>query len=157
MESHPLSPPGSIGLLLRLAHRRAARAFAAQLQPLGIDNRQAGVLLQLGQAGPVTQRRLIDLMGSDKSTMVRTVDELEAHGLARRMPHPRDRRAHAVELTPAGRELLARVRAGADRAGSDLLDCLEPEQQRQLHALLTRFAQAPDPADSRELPDQPSS
>lgn len=117
----------------------------------------AGVLLQLGQAGPVTQRQLIDLMGSDKSTMVRTVDELEARGLARRQPHPHDRRAHAVEITPAGRELLAQVRTGADQAGSDLLDCLEPEQQRQLHALLTQFVRAPDPVNSRDLPDRPSS
>ncbi len=157
MESNPLSPPGSIGLLLRRAHRRAARAFAAQLQPLGIDNRQAGVLLQLGQAGLVTQRQLIDLMGSDKSSMVRTVDDLEARGLAQRKPHPHDRRAHAVEITPAGRELLARVRTGADRAGVDLLGCLEPEQREQLHALLTLFVQAPDPVDSHDLPDRPSS
>lgn len=139
MDADPLPSPAAVGLLLRQAHRRFAQAFAEQLQPLGLENRQAGLLLQIEQAGTATQRRLIELFGTDKSTMVRTIDELELRGLAVRRPHPGDRRAHAVEVTPAGRELLARVRAGAAEAGSSLLAGFEPAEQEQLRALLTRI------------------
>lgn len=145
--SAPLPPTAEIGLLLRLAHRRAAKAFGEQLHPLGIDNRHAGVLLQIEQAQRVTQRQLIDLIGSDKSTMVRTIDELEARGLAARRPHPEDRRAHVIEVAAAGSELLAQVRAAAMRAGDGLLACLEPAEQEQLAALLTRFAAGDSPSD----------
>ncbi|MCP2334783.1 MarR family winged helix-turn-helix transcriptional regulator [Actinomadura rupiterrae] len=38
-----------------------------------------------------------------------TVDQLEADGLAARAPHPNDRRATLVLITPAGRELAGRL------------------------------------------------
>src|SRR5690348_11745844 len=91
--------PAQIGPLLRLAQRRAALAFAPALRPLGIEGRHYGVLLNLARQGPLNQRSLMDLTGSDKSTMVRTIDDLEHRGLAVRRPSPADRRAHAVELT----------------------------------------------------------
>ena len=137
-----LSGTAVVGLLLRRAHRRAAREFSRQLQPLGIDHRHAGVLLQLAQVGPVTQRDLIALLGSDKSSMVRTIDELEARGLAVRRPHPTDRRAHAIQATEAGLAVLAEVRSRADTASTNLLTCLQPAERTQLLQLLRRFADA---------------
>jgi DNA-binding MarR family transcriptional regulator len=41
--------------------------------------------------------------------MTRRLDRLEAIGLLRRLPHPSDRRALIVELTPEGLELADRV------------------------------------------------
>lgn len=131
-----------VGLLLRRAHRRAAREFSRQLQPLGIDNRHAGVLLQLARDEPLTQRDLIALLGSDKSSMVRNIDELEARGLAVRRPHPTDRRAHAIQATEAGLAVLAEVRSRAETANNNLLTCLQPDERTQLLDLLRRFADA---------------
>ena len=37
-------------------------------------------------------------------------DQLEAEGLVKRAAHPTDRRAYAVQLTPAGRRLFRRAR-----------------------------------------------
>ena len=102
------------------------------------------MLIQLARTGPVTQRDLIVPLGSDKSSMVRTIDELEAHGLAVRGPHPTDRRAHAIRVTEAGRTLIADVQAGADAVGEALPARLEPDQRAQLLALLQRFADAED-------------
>jgi DNA-binding MarR family transcriptional regulator len=142
MDADPLPAPAAIGLLLRQAHRRSAKAFAERLRPLGLENRQAGLLMQIELAGNATQRRLIELFGTDKSTMVRTIDELEARGLAVRRPHPEDRRAHAVEITPAGRAVLVRVRAAAAEAGGGLLAGFAPAEQEQLRSLLARFVSA---------------
>jgi MarR family transcriptional regulator, lower aerobic nicotinate degradation pathway regulator len=137
-----LSPASEIGLLLRQAHRRAARAFTAALQPLGIDGKHVGVLIALARTGPGSQRELIERTGSDKSAMVRILDELERRGFARRKPAERDRRAHLVELTPQGRELLISAQQIADEVAGALLACLAPDEQAALRELLRRFATA---------------
>jgi DNA-binding MarR family transcriptional regulator len=132
-------PP--LGLMLRQAHWRAARAFSETLKPLGLENALAGVLIQLDRYGPQTQRQLIDRVGSEKSAMVRQIDQLEARGLARRAPHPTDRRAHAVELTDAGRELTAEIATRAERAQAELLNCLSPTERKLFLTVLQRFAE----------------
>lgn len=41
------------------------------------------------------------------TSVTNAVDRLEAAGLARRLPHPTDRRTTLIDITPAGRELVA--------------------------------------------------
>jgi DNA-binding MarR family transcriptional regulator len=132
-----------IGPLLRQAQRLSTRTFAAALQPLGIEGRHFGVLFHLDLYGPLSQRRLIDLTGEDRSAMVRTIDDLERLGLAIRQPDPSDRRAHAVELTHAGRQLRARAGEIAEEVAAKLLDGFTPEERDALFVLLERFAAAP--------------
>ncbi|MFE9427469.1 MarR family winged helix-turn-helix transcriptional regulator [Kitasatospora sp. NPDC006697] len=129
-------PPPPVGLALRHAHLRAARIFAEELRPLGLENAPAGLIINLGHLGSLTQRQLMDVVGMDKSAMVRQLDQLEARGLVRRRPHPTDRRAHAVELTEAGRRLLGRVLEAADRAEERLLTGLAPERRAEFRELL---------------------
>jgi DNA-binding MarR family transcriptional regulator len=131
-----------VGPLLLLAHRRAARAFADALRPLGIEARHYGVLSALGSQGPMSQRQLIDRIRADKSSMVRTVDDLESLGLALRRPHPADRRAYAVELTDHGREVLDRADHLAEQTVEHLLSCLPPSDGDTLCGLLATFVAA---------------
>ena len=98
-------PPYAVGQLLRRAHTRAARAFAEALAPLGIEGRHFGVLAVVAEHGPQTQRDLVERVGSDRVSMMRIVDDLEARALALRRPVPGDRRLRAVELTDRGREV----------------------------------------------------
>jgi DNA-binding MarR family transcriptional regulator len=128
-----------MGLLLRLAHQRAAKAFSEALQPLGIEGRHVGVLMTLARLGPLTQSQLIAELGSDKSSMVRTVDDLERLGLGVRQPVPSDRRARTVELTATGRERLVSARTIAEQVGEDLFGCLSDQEQATLRELLSRF------------------
>jgi DNA-binding MarR family transcriptional regulator len=139
--AHGLSEAAEVGLLLRVAQRRAARAFAQALEPLGIEGKHMGVLLELA-GGPGSQRELIERTGGDKSSMVRIVDELERRGLAERRPAEHDRRAYAVSLTESGQALLAEARVIADRVGTELLAGLEPAERDSLRALLRRFIAA---------------
>ena len=62
-----------IGVLLRRAHRRAAETFNDALRPLEIQGKHFGVLLALRRMGPLSQRRLIEYLGTDKSSMVRLI------------------------------------------------------------------------------------
>jgi DNA-binding MarR family transcriptional regulator len=74
------------------------------------------------------------VLGSEKSAMVRTVDDLERLGAAVRLPDPGDRR---VRLTSTGRDLLARAQTLASDAAEDLFSVLSDDQQRQLRQLLS--------------------
>ncbi|MDR3083432.1 MAG: MarR family transcriptional regulator [Streptomyces sp.] len=131
-----------IGPLLRRAQRHAAHTFAEALRPLGIEGRHYGVLLNLVEHGPLSQRRLIDLTGSDKSGMVRTVGDLEARGLAVRRPSPTDRRAYAVGITEEGRALFAEASLVADEVAERLLHHIDEDDQELLCTLLESFVTA---------------
>jgi len=139
MSSDHTPNPARIGWLLRQAQRQAGRALVVALRPLGVEGRHYGVLFQLDAFGPLSQRRLMDLTGEDRTAMVRTVDDLERLGLAVRRPDPADRRAHAVELTEAGRAMRAQAGQVADRVAAGLLDGFTPAECDTLYDLLERF------------------
>lgn len=143
-------PPYAIGPLLRRAHRRAAEAFNEALLPLNIQGRHFGVLLTLHRLGPVSQRRLTDQLGSDTSSMVRMIDDLEGRGLCVRQPDPHDRRAYAIALTPAGQDLFADAEHAATRVSAELLADLTPTDRDLLCQLLTRFVTAETSTAPRE-------
>jgi len=55
---------------------------------------------------PITLSQLVDLTGSDAPAITVAVNDLESRGLVERSPHPNNRRAKLVSLTPAGRQLV---------------------------------------------------
>jgi MarR family transcriptional regulator, lower aerobic nicotinate degradation pathway regulator len=132
------------GLLLRVAQRRASATLAAALAQLGIEPRHFGVLLQLGQHQPLRQRQLIELLAADKSSMVRTIDELEDRAIVVRTPDPRDRRAHAIVLTPTGDQLRRQAERAAATASERIFAPLSPTEHHQLHQLLTKLIDRPE-------------
>ena len=135
-------PPYAVGQLLRRAHTRAARAFAEALAPLGIEGRHFGVLAVVAEHGPQTQRDLVERVGSDRVSMMRIVDDLEARALALRRPVPGDRRLRAVELTDRGREVFRAAEDIARTTGQALLAHLDAAERTALTDLLARFLQA---------------
>lgn len=139
-------PEGDVatGMLLQMAHRSTHQRLAAALLPLGLEVRDFGVLAVLAH-GPLSQRQLIDVLGVDKSTMVRVVDDLERQELVTRRRNPHDRRAYAVELTDRGRKRLDAAQAAARDLGARLFGWLSDRDRRQLHATLQRIIQAAQP------------
>ncbi len=62
--------------------------------------------------GALTLRQLAAVLGTDAPYATVVVADLEGRGLVERTPHPADRRAKLVRLTPAGRaaaEVAARI------------------------------------------------
>jgi MarR family transcriptional regulator, transcriptional regulator for hemolysin len=114
---------GNLNWLLTQAHYALASELAAAFEPLGISPRGHAVLGAAMTAGH-TQKQLAELVGLDKTTMVATLDELEAAGLARRVPSATDRRAHVVEVTPEGRKKVAVAGKVAKRVQADVLASL---------------------------------
>jgi DNA-binding MarR family transcriptional regulator len=136
--------PFALGLLLRRAHWRAAAVMTEALRPLGIELRHFAVLIVLADRGPTPQRDLGAETGSDKAGIMRVVDDLERKGLAVRKAVPGDRRARAVEITPAGLELFDAAHVAAEPLAERLVGDLEPGEPERLAELLTRFAHPED-------------
>lgn len=53
---------------------------------------------------PLTMRALAEALKADPPYVTLMVDDLEERGLVERNPHPADRRAKLVSLTPAGQK-----------------------------------------------------
>ncbi len=68
--------------------------------------------------------------------MVAFIDGLQERGLLERRPHPSDRRAHALYLTPAGRKLLAKAITAASRFERELCGRLSDAERDRLLELL---------------------
>jgi DNA-binding MarR family transcriptional regulator len=73
--------------------------------------------------------------------MVGLIDDLEHRGLVERRQHPSDRRAHAIYLTPAARELLPRANRIADEQEAALLSEMDASDRATLVTLLGRLAE----------------
>lgn len=126
-------------LLSQIGHHAAAR-FAERLAPLRLQNRHFGLLTHLSLGDGRTQQQLADTMRIHRNVMVGLVDDLEQRGLVQRRRHPGDRRAYALHLTPAARDLLGQAQRAADEHDAALLAGLDDTDRATLIALLQRVA-----------------
>jgi DNA-binding MarR family transcriptional regulator len=143
MTTSPLSTPlpDRVAFLVSQLGSHSAARFTERLRPLGLHPRHFGLLSHLAAADGQTQQRLATAMAIHRNVMVGLVDDLEDRGLVQRRRHPRDRRAHAVHLTAAARDLLIQAQRAADEHEAELLAGLDEPDRRQLVSLLQHLAQ----------------
>jgi MarR family transcriptional regulator, lower aerobic nicotinate degradation pathway regulator len=127
--------------LWRASHTRIAEA----LQSIDLTPALFSVLNFLAAREAAIQLEIATAMGIDPSTIVSLVDELERAGLAQRRPHPKDRRAREVAITPKGRRLLERGRQMASQVEDDVLQGLTATERRDLLSLLRRALDSAPP------------
>jgi MarR family transcriptional regulator, transcriptional regulator for hemolysin len=125
-------------LLSRASHALLTEMTAA-LEDLGISPR-AHAVLTTALTGEHTQSEIARLVGLDKTTMVVTVDELEADGLAERRPSSADRRARVIAVTDAGRRTVRQADKVLDRVRDDVLSVLAPDQRQVFLGALGQLA-----------------
>lgn len=129
--------PGLLGYRLRLAQQAVFRDFARAI-PEASPGR-AGILF-LVEANPgVTQSRLAQAVGLDRSTLVGVLHTLEQRQLIERR-RGEDRRTNGLWLTRAGRALAAslkrRIRVHERRVATRLTSA----ERAQLLLLLEKLA-----------------
>ncbi|GGO27255.1 MarR family winged helix-turn-helix transcriptional regulator [Microbispora bryophytorum] len=101
---------------------------------LGLTASQGTALCELTR--PMTLRELAERMGCEPSNVTFVADRLEEQGYLERHPHPDDRRAKQLVLTPKGTELRRRLLELLSE--NSPLAPLAPEEQDVLQQLLTR-------------------
>lgn len=109
------------------------------LKPHGLTfaRYEALVLLSFSRRGSLPMRMMGERLQLHPTSITNIVDRLEADGLARRLPHPSDRRTTLVELTDQGRERLAGATTAVTTAHFGLFG-LDEQESAQLSALLTK-------------------
>ena len=94
------------GFRLGEAARLYARRFEKRSRSLALDFAQCRALLVLAENEGVTQRRLSELTAIAPPWLGRTLDRLEAMGLAHRRPRPADRRMWSLAISEGARAIV---------------------------------------------------
>jgi DNA-binding MarR family transcriptional regulator len=116
---------------LRLAVMRLSRRL--RQQSVGdITQSQLSALSTVEHTGPVPLGELADIERVAPPSMTRIAAGLEERGLVDRTVDAADRRVARVEITTAGRELLAETRTRRDAFLANRLAALSPEEQEVL-------------------------
>jgi DNA-binding MarR family transcriptional regulator len=120
-------------LAIRLRHviARTARRLRQEAGE-GLSPSQSAALATIDRHGPLTPSELAARERIQRPTATRVIARLEAAGLVDRTRDPDDRRSSVVALTPAGRELLARVRTRKDAYLSRRLRDLDADERATL-------------------------
>ena len=138
-ERNPTADPSATELVINVLHTAEllGRQLDLALRPFGLTRGSHNVLQILGGATePLTPTEVSTRLTVTSATVTGLLDTLERRGLARRRPHPDDRRSLLVEITNDGRQLL-------DRLVPDLIEhekrwaaALSPSRREQLLRLL---------------------
>ncbi len=134
--ANPIDPALRLWVVLARAFDAVERHSRASIARHGLSTTAFGVLEALYHKGrlPVceVQRRI--LIESGSTTYV--VDKLVRRGLVRRRPSDRDRRVTLLDLTPAGRKLIARIFPAHARVMRQAVSALAPRDQALARRLL---------------------
>ena len=127
-------------LLKRLGMTAKERSLDAY-EGTGLHPYHHAVLAVLDEGERETQGAIADALGYDRGQLVGLLDELEEAGLVERRRDQVDRRRHVVQMTPAGRKTLAKLRALSAQLDGEFLAPLDARERDELHALLLRLAE----------------
>jgi DNA-binding MarR family transcriptional regulator len=126
----------ALGRLFGLAPRLTALADLGA-QQYGFGYARGRVLWVLRKSGPVLMRAVSDTLGITPRTLTGLIDALEADGWVIRKPHPTDRRATLLELTPAAEQSCARIDEAFQGFAHLLFDTVAPADLHTFLRVLT--------------------
>jgi|SRR5277367_513741 len=136
-----LQSTAPIGFLLQRAHNILRDRLIEVLDGTGINLGHVAILGSLTAENGLTQKRLSEHTGIEKSSMVNFLDALERDGWVTRTTHPTDRRAHLVQLTLAGARRFSMLGPRLQEVEADFLSSLHSSERAQLASLLQKLTQ----------------
>ena len=133
--------PDLLGYQLRRAQLAAFQHFAATVGAAGVTPGWFGLMVIVAHNEGLSQTRLARALGIDGSTMVAMIDRLEENGWIERQRSQIDRRTHALRLTEAGSQLLARLTPLVEAHEAELANDLSADDKQKLLELLAKIAE----------------
>lgn len=125
---------------------KLARAYAVfnkltvkDIRRHGLTQPQFGAIECLFHLGPMTIGDLSRKMLVSGGNMTCVIDNLEKEGLVRRVQREEDRRSVIVELTEAGRRLIARIFPEHAAVIEQVASVLSAAEQEELARLLKKL------------------
>jgi DNA-binding MarR family transcriptional regulator len=126
-------------LIMSWIRRERSQEFATGLTPGRLQ-----LLAHLVDNGSTTVGQLASELDVSPPAITRMVDGLEDDGLARRLPHPSDRRAVLVRATPSGQRWLDNGRVVRIRDLSRRLKRLSPAELATVRRAASILAKLPN-------------
>ena len=123
--------------LLHRAQQMAANKSADALRDAGITLRQFSVLSAIALEEGVSQSKLVELTGIDRSTLADMAARMETAKLIKRVQSKTDARAKSLTLMAAGRKALQKATPSVVAADESLLDALAASRRGTFLKTLT--------------------
>jgi DNA-binding MarR family transcriptional regulator len=132
------------GHLARRFQQIAVAIFLAEVEEAGYDLTpvQYAALSAIHSHPRIDQATLAGLIAYDRTTITGVVDRLAQKGLVAREVSSRDRRAHVLQITEAGRRTLRGIQPAVDAAQRVMLRGLTKEESEQFLRLLRKAISA---------------
>src|SRR4030088_1081026 len=104
-----------------------------------LDRAAVALLRQIADSEPLRRGELAVRLGVEASHVTRQAQQLQRAGYVTRVPDPDDHRAQRIQLTPAGREAVDRIREASYRGMQMALAHWSPQDLHQLSTLFQRM------------------
>lgn len=114
---------------IRLLERKLGLLDDLQSACCGVTLAQCHAIVEIGRAGSISLNDLSVVIGLDKSTMSRTINNLVNNGLASREIDPNDRRYLTIQLTEKGMESFQEIEAEMEKFFTRVYNSI-PERKR---------------------------
>ncbi|MBZ2195834.1 MarR family winged helix-turn-helix transcriptional regulator [Occultella gossypii] len=147
MNSADAVTPLQVGLLLHRAYAVATQDLNSALRPMDLSARHVATMFLI-RDGTRTHRDLVQQLHTDKTGMVRVIDDLEELGFVSRTRSVEDRRVWLLSLTAAGTLGLQRAQEQTRGVAESLFGSLSRAELTALHDSLAHVL--------REVPDNQS-
>lgn len=145
-----MDPMVLIGRLAEVQHLMAENWLEPIFKSNGLKRGEFDVLATLRRAGApyaLTPTQLYQSTMVSSGGMTARIDRLEKNSYIERTPHPTDRRALIVVLSPKGKKLIDQMMPAYVQAQHDAVSSLTSAQQKTLSTLLATLVEnleAPD-------------
>lgn len=127
------------GHLIRRLQQIAVALFMTETSAYDLTPLQYAALLGIRENPGCDQTTLANYVALDRSTIADVVERLETKALIRRKPGTQDRRTKRLELTAAGRKLLAAASPAVGAAQDAILAPLKASERAVFMGLLRRL------------------
>ncbi|MFQ6039144.1 MAG: MarR family winged helix-turn-helix transcriptional regulator, partial [Candidatus Aminicenantales bacterium] len=117
----------------------------------GVTLAQCHILVEVGSHREMSIVRLARELGTDSSSLSRTVDGMVQRGLLRRERNPSDRRYLRLSLTEQGKRLFASIEAYANAYVQRLFAHIPPDKQARVIESVGLLAEAMGKCQSEDV------
>lgn len=128
--------------LLRILLRNLGLLEKGEASCCGTTIAQCHAIVEIGRGHQISLNELSDVLGLDKSTMSRTINNLVEGDLAIREIHPEDRRYITIELTEKGKEVFKSIEDSMELYYKSILNSISEDKRKQVLESLELLADA---------------
>jgi DNA-binding MarR family transcriptional regulator len=123
--------------LVRILVRHLGILEKSDISCCGVTLAQCHAIVEIGRRGKINLNDLADLLGVDKSTMSRTINNLVESNLAARDLDNADRRYVVIQLTEEGQRFFEKTEGGMERYFQGVLSRIPADKRDQVLESLT--------------------